>query len=145
MSRRRSQHSRKPRTSGWSLEGNGETFYQRVKLHQRGLYHDALSIIRSEADGCASAVHGKVVLLEQISIRRICDVQSSSDNSDQWWRSAEMVDYLFIYANSFGVGISDDNCFKPLGPDVNNWGHRRRCYRSDRGCVAGRVCHVEKC
>jgi RNA polymerase sigma-70 factor (ECF subfamily) len=32
------------------LEGNGEVFCELVKPHQRGLYHKALSIIRSEAD-----------------------------------------------------------------------------------------------
>lgn len=32
------------------LEGNGEIFCELVKPHQRGLYHKALSMIRSEAD-----------------------------------------------------------------------------------------------
>ena len=81
--RKRSQHFRKPRTSGWSLEGNGDGFYERVRLRQRGFYHNALSIILSEADGRASVVHGKVVLYEPISIGRIRNVQSSSEIWDK--------------------------------------------------------------
>ena len=69
-------------------------------------------------------------------IGRIGNVQSSSDIWDKSRRSSRMVDDLFIHANRFYVRIPADRCFQPLGPDVNNRGHRRRCYRSNRSCVA---------
>src|ERR1700735_142516 len=81
---------------------------------------------------------------QPISIRRIRNVQSSSDNSDQSRRPAEMVDSLFVRASGCGCRICCDGCRKPSCANRNNGRHRRRCYRSKCSCCVGCVCQVEE-
>jgi Carboxypeptidase regulatory-like domain len=67
----------------------------------------------------------------------IRNVQSSSDNSDQSRRPAEIVDYIFVRAKGCGCRICGDGCRKPSRTNLNNGRHHRGVTDTTAAVVSG--------
>src|ERR1700722_13645773 len=66
------------------------------------------------------------------------------EHSYENWRSAAMVDCLFVDANRVGFRIYDVGCLSPLGADIHYGRHRRSCNRSNGGCFVWRGGYVKE-
>src|ERR1700722_1233697 len=95
--------------------------------------------------GVAQQASIELFYTSQISIGRICNVESSNNNVEQSRRPEEMVDSLFVRSSGFCCLSCCDGCRKPSRANRNNGSHRRCCYGSNSCGHVWRLGHIEEC